>query len=130
MKKGQITIEFLIILVIMVLLFTGISLDLIGSTIDDSIYIQTSQLVNTADFMITSTQKNLLLQGKGARKMLIIHAPKLCSFEFVGKIIRLECDDAAAQFHGMELGIANENVLHSALKIEGGERAEVEFLRV
>jgi len=128
MKRGQLTIEFLIILVIMVLLFTGISLDLVGSAVDDSIYIQTSQLLNSAEFMISSTQKNLLLQGSGARKTLIIHAPKLCIIKF-GTKIQTDCEGNAAGFSGRDLGIGNSEVKNTNIEIYGGERGVVEFYR-
>ena len=44
MQKGQLTIEFLIILVIMLLLFSGISLDLINSSLADAFDIQTGEM--------------------------------------------------------------------------------------
>lgn len=127
--KAQLTVEFLIILVVMVLLFTGISLDLIGNSVDDSIYIQTSQLLNSANFMIGSTEKNLLLQGASARKTLIIHAPKKCDLIF-GSTIKAECTgEDVAQFNGMELGIQNKNVKHTQKRIKGGMRSEIEFYK-
>lgn len=78
--RGQVSIEFLVILVIMILLFTAVSMQLTDFSLDNSMQMQTKELMKTAENTILSSAVVIGTQGTGATKTVTIRAPSDCDF--------------------------------------------------
>ena len=133
--KGQLTIEFLIILVIMLLLFSGISLDLINSSLADAIDIQAGEVIESADFVVTKTVDSIALQGSGAKKTITLRAPTECDFALSPSKIIATCDVGSGsyeKYHGAVIGPNSlpSGVVYSVTTeiIESGKSGTVEIV--
>jgi hypothetical protein len=80
MRKAQLTIEYLIILVIMLILFNSISMDLINTSQKDSGTLQTVEMVSSAKMILSDSYKTISLQGSGAKKTVTLRAPPDCDY--------------------------------------------------
>ncbi len=93
MKKGQLTIEYLIILVVLLILFTSVSMDLMTFSTQNTLEIQTRETMKAHDQLLTQTASTLSLQSTGARKTLVLNAPSDCGYDISASQITLECQD-------------------------------------
>ena len=78
--KGQITVEFLIILAVMTLLFSSISLDLSNYALKNALVTQSEVLASEANSVLVGAFNQVYLQGSGASKTVSIRAPADCNF--------------------------------------------------
>lgn len=99
--KGQLTIEFIMILAIVFILFDAISLDLISSSTSDSIIIQNSEIAKMASIAINSTAEAFRFQGSGAKTSLFLRAPSDCDYLIYLGNITLSCIATSPVFSGL-----------------------------
>lgn len=103
MKKAQLTIEYLVILVIMLLLFNGVTLDLLSTSVTYTERIQTSEMMNATKLTITDAMNLVSLQGSGAKKTVSARAPPDCDYviDVIGQgIISLACEYGTPSYNG------------------------------
>jgi hypothetical protein len=99
MKKAQLTIEYMIILVIMLLLFNSVSMDLINTAQEDSGKLQTAEMVSSAKMILSDAYKIISLQGSGAKKTVAIRAPPDCDYvQQSDTVIGMECAPGSASY--------------------------------
>jgi len=91
MGKAQLTIEYIVILVIMLLLFNGITLDLISTSLKDTTTIQTAEMVNASRMVMSDAVDIIGLQGSGAKKTIGLRAPPDCDYVLLSNVISLSC---------------------------------------
>ena len=97
MKRAQLTIEYMIILVIMLILFNSISMDLISIAQIDSGELQTAEMVSSAKMILSDAYKIISLQGAGAKKTVALRAPPDCDYvQSSPTVISLECVPGSA----------------------------------
>jgi len=105
MRKAQLTIEYIVILVIMLLLFNMITLDLVNSSMLDVTFIQTSEMVNSTRILLSDAAKIINLQGTGAKKTVSVRAPPDCDYVISSNVIYLTCTSGSpsekAGFNGL-----------------------------
>jgi hypothetical protein len=80
MRKAQLMIEYLIILVIMLILFNSVSMDLINTSQADSGTLQTKEMVSSAKMILSDAYKTISLQGSGAKRTVALRAPPDCDY--------------------------------------------------
>ena len=126
--KGQITVEYLVILVIMVLLFTSISMDLSEFSLENAMQMQTNSLMRASESVLLSSVKEVSLQGDGAKKSVSVRAPSDCAFKVMEYYISLDCREASfssEEFDGMRIAeidtAAYAGVRYLPITIENGE---------
>jgi hypothetical protein len=91
--KAQLTIEFMIILVIMLLLFNAVTLDLVNISTNDTNFMQTAEMVNSSRIMLSDAVSIVSLQGSGAKKTVSIRAPPDCDYMLTSATaISLRCN--------------------------------------
>lgn len=137
MKKGQLTIEFLIILVAMLLLFSAISMDLIEFSLTNTLEIQTAEMVRSTKLILNSSVNSINLQGPGARRTLYIRAPSDCDFIVNPTFIELECEPESASYedyNGMIIGETPEKINYVCkncedMKIKSGVLGEIQIVK-
>ena len=104
MKKAQLTIEYMIVLVIMMLLFNGITLDLVNTAVIDANQLQLSEMVNSSRIALADAAKIVGLQGTGAKKTVLLRAPPDCAYALADNAIYLVCESGSVSsnlgFHG------------------------------
>jgi len=110
--KAQLTIEYLIILVIMLLLFSSITMDLVNTSEKDAMALQTAEMVGSAKMILSDAFNIISLQGIGAKKTVNLRAPPDCSYtQATPNTISLQCDLASpsynAGYNGMLVTPAN-----------------------
>ncbi len=99
--KAQLTIEYLIILVIMLLLFNSITMDLINTSENDTMALQTAEMVGSAKMILSDAFNIMSLQGVGAKKIVNLRAPPDCSYIQAvanSNIINLQCDPGTPSY--------------------------------
>ena len=135
--KGQLTIEFLIILVVMLLLFSGISLDLITSSLEDAFDIQTGEMIKSADFLVKDSVDNLLLHGSGAKKTIVLRAPSECNYAVSSKKIIVECEIGTTSYGAYHMIVIGPDPLPTGIAysatspiIESGKSDAIEIIHL
>ena len=98
MKKGQLTVEYLIILVAMLLLFSSISSDLMEFSLRNTIELQTGEMIRAADLVLESSVDAMNLQGPGAKKTVYLRAPSDCDYMISSYKIVTECVVGSASY--------------------------------
>ena len=78
--KGQISVEYLIILVVMVLLFSSVSLDLTEYSLNQTLNVQTGEMLRSSNITMTNVINTMNIQGPGAKKLVSLRAPADCNF--------------------------------------------------
>jgi hypothetical protein len=96
MLRGQLTIEFLIILVVMLLLFNAVSMDLIQTSLSDSMSTQTAETIRSESALINATVNSLRYQASGAKSTINLRAPSDCGLMVSANDIVLSCDSASS----------------------------------
>ena len=91
MRKAQLMIEYLIILVLMLILFNSISMDLISTSQEDAGRLQTAEMVNSSKMILLDAYKTISLQGSGAKKTVTLRAPPDCAYVQSQNTISLDC---------------------------------------
>jgi len=106
MNKGQLTIEYLLILVILIMLFTSVSTDLMGFASRNTFKIQTKELEQIHNTTLHNTVNIVALQATGAKQTLTLQAPSDCNYSIATLEITLECieNSAAENFTGNIIG--------------------------
>lgn len=106
MRKGQLTVEYLIILVAMLLLFSNISMDLMQFSLSNTLQIQTNELLRTTNFFLNSSANEISLQGPGAKKTVYLRPPSDCDYVVGSDRITLSCasNTASANYSGLVIG--------------------------
>ncbi|RLG21590.1 hypothetical protein DRN74_01665 [Candidatus Micrarchaeota archaeon] len=89
--KAQLTLEYLIIFVILLLLFSNVSMDLMGSSMSSALQIQKQQIMKAANLSLESAASKLQYQGEGARILVKIRAAPDCNYIFEEKRAYAEC---------------------------------------
>ncbi len=91
MKKGQLTIEYLLILVILIMLFTSISTDLMDFASTNTLQIQTEQAINIHNTTLHNTVNIVALQAEGAKQTITLNTPPDCEYLVSDSSITLQC---------------------------------------
>lgn len=99
MKKAQLMIEYMVILVIMLLLFNSISLDLINTSTEDAAFLQIAEMVNASKIVVSDAAKMISLQGTGAKRIVQLRAPPDCNYVWNLNVISVQCDPLS-RFYG------------------------------
>lgn len=111
----------MIVLVIMMLLFNGITLDLVNTAVADANQLQLSEMVNSSRIALADAAKIVGLQGTGAKKTILLRAPPDCSYSLAENVIYLVCDlnsvSSNLGFHGAVITPIGASVTFS---INGG----------
>ena len=104
--KGQISIEFLVVLGLMIVIFGSISFSLLNSTVADLKKSQTDELTKSMNLLIQNAVEEMQTQGNGARKTILVRAPLDCDYYISSKAIEVYCDpaSASANFTGTLIG--------------------------
>jgi hypothetical protein len=127
--KAQLTIEFLIILVVLLLLFNGISMDLIDTSVKDALFVQTSEIVQSAALSLNNTAQALVFQGSGAKKTLLLRAPSECDYIITADSVTLSCDPLSAvwgTFNGKVIAWKITGIVYGPVgKIDRGKMGEL-----
>lgn len=110
MKKGQLTIEYLIILVVLLILFTSVSMDLMTFSTENTLEIQTKETMKVHDQLLNQTQSTLALQAQGAKKTLALKAPADCGYNISTDHITLNCQSGtpSENITGSQIGSISE----------------------
>ena len=131
MKKAQLTIEYMIVLVIMMLLFNGITLDLVNTAVTDANKLQLSEMVNSSRIALLDATRIVSLQGSGAKKTVLLRAPPDCAYSVSATTVFLICEANSASFdlgfHGAVVTPEGASVIYSTDggTIESGKIGEV-----
>ena len=123
MKKGQITIEYLIVLVIMILLFSSVSMDLIDHSITNTMQIQTSEIVRQTESNLLGAANALTLQGTGSKTTVKIRAPSDCDFYVNFNYLEILCGETTSsynEFNAVQFATAPSGISYSCLTCDGG----------
>ena len=130
MKRAQITVEYLIILVIMVLLFTGISMDLSNYSLSNAMQVQTSQLIKSANYSLLNYAGMMQIQGAGSSRTVSIRAPSDCIFQIKTTHIRVSCPPTSfsKDYDNVQfayLSVIAPNVTYSCPSCVGGVNGNI-----
>jgi len=129
MKKGQLTMEYLIILTVLVILFTNISTELMDFASQETLQIQTEQISEIHSSTLNNNAESIALQAPGARKSILITTPPQCSYQIETQQITLQCisDTPNEEYTGRTIGEIGhlENVEYDIGSIPEGETGEV-----
>lgn len=98
MKKGQLTVEYLIILVTMLLLFSSISSDLMEFSLRSTVELQTGEMIRAANLVLENSVNAIKLQGPGAKKTIYLRAPSDCDYVVGSGQITLDCVPGSASY--------------------------------
>lgn len=112
MKKGQITIEYLLILVVLIILFTNVSMDLIQFTSSNTLQMQTKEIEKAHNQTIKHVSQSLSLQAPGAKQTILINTPPDCGYNITQSNITLECREGtpSENYTGEVIGKTTGNV--------------------
>jgi len=104
--KGQIAIEFLVVIGLMVVIFGSVSFTLLNNSIADLRTAQTDQMSKATDLLIKNAVEELQLQGSGAKKTIFLRAPLDCDYFISRQVIKLSCpaDSASAELSQRLIG--------------------------
>lgn len=107
MKRGQITVEYLVVLVVMILLFTSVSMDLTDFSLQNAMQSQTNQLIRASEHALASSVDAVKYQGPGATRTVSVRAPSDCSFTVSPKELTAVCRDSSfsANYSGTKFAV-------------------------
>ena len=91
MKKAQLMIEYMMVLVIMLLLFNSISLDLVNTAMNDTNGLQIAEMANSSKMVLSDAVTIVSLQGSGAKKTVSLRAPPDCDYVLSATSATLNC---------------------------------------
>ena len=97
-SKGQITIEYLIILSIMMLLFSAVSMDLISASLENTMQVQTGEIIRQVNSTFQNKISELLLQASGSKTTVKISSSADCDFIVNSSNLVLNCSPETASF--------------------------------
>ena len=121
MRKAQLTIEYMIVLVIMMLLFNGITLDLVNMAVADANSLQLSEMVNSSRMALADAAKIVGLQGSGAKKTVLLRAPPDCALSSADNVVYLMCEPGSVSYDlGFNLAALNSPSASVKFLIDGG----------
>ena len=92
MKKAQLMIEYMMVLVIMLLLFNSISLDLVNTAMNDTNGLQIAEMANSSKMVLSDAVTIVSLQGSGAKKTVSLRAPPDCDYVISATAMALQCN--------------------------------------
>ncbi len=124
--KGQISIEYLIIFVILLILFTNVSIDLMNSSMESTLSLQKEEMLNTAKILINDAVESMRYQGSGARRTIQLRAPPNCYYTITANQITATCGTDSKLLGPATLP---SGVSYTAGRIGGNELAPVQILR-
>jgi len=106
MKKGQLTMEYLIVLTVLVILFTSISTELMEFSSQETLQVQTEQISEIHGSTLINNAESIELQAPGARKSLTITTPPQCSYQIDPQEITLICAGGtpSEEYTGRKIG--------------------------
>ncbi|MEM4222293.1 MAG: hypothetical protein QW097_02590 [archaeon] len=90
--KGQITIEYLVILAISLLIFSTISLNLALKSADTGILLEANSLVKASDTKVKQAVNFLKTQGSGSKVTILLKAPYDCAYVLNNNNITASCN--------------------------------------
>jgi|GEM_PF-5955670 len=132
MKRGQLTIEYLLILTILIILFTSISMDLMDFSSQETLQIQTEQLSEIHGSTLRNNAEVINLQGSGSKQTILITAPPDCGYNLQNTRLVLKCmsGSPSEEYTGEEIGdISDLNVQYQGDDIDSGETGQVEIVK-
>lgn len=133
MKKGQITIEYLLILLVLLILFTGVSTDLMTFTSRNSLQMQTEEISRAHNATINNVVDSISLQAPGAHQKIMLTAPADCAYNITTFNITLQCtgDTPSENYTGRAIGIieTSQNVEYNQNYIEPAKTGYLDIER-
>lgn len=134
MKRGQITIEYLLILVILITIFTSVSMDLMNFTTDSTLRIQTEELQKTHNYTLKNNIQSISLQAPGAVQTIAVTTPPDCLYNVTSGRITLNCTEGtpSENYTGTVIGnIPSSQNIHyePQQRIQPGETGEVSIVK-
>ena len=121
--KGQITVEYLIILVIMTLLFYSVSMDLMSYSLGNSMQVQTNEIIRLTESNLLSAASSLSLQAQGAKTTVKARASPDCDFIVYSDYLEAVCSPESAsfnEFNSTKFAQAPAGIHYSCLTCQGG----------
>lgn len=128
MNKGQLTIEYLLILVVLIILFTNVSTDLMDFTSSNTLQIQTKEIEKAHNQTLYNTMNSLSVQAPGARQTLVLNTPPDCAYEINADRISLNCREGtpSENYTGETIGVTPTDIQYASVKtISRGSTGEV-----
>jgi hypothetical protein len=120
MRKAQLMIEYMVILVIMLLLFNSISLDLVNASTEDAAFLQIAETINVSKMVMSDTAKMISLQGTGAKRIIQLRAPPDCDYIMGINIITVECDPNSRFYDNFTGQFITPSIAGITYSIDGG----------
>ena len=95
MRRGQLTIEFIAVLAVILLMFAGVTRVLMDNSLHEASELSILELFMSDKMLLDNTVDALLEQGTGARKTVYVRAPAECDlyFAYAGGRLNLYCPD-------------------------------------
>ncbi len=135
MKKGQLTLEYLLMLAVLLILFTSISMELMDFSSEETLQIQTEQMKEIHGSTLINNAESLSLQAPGAKQSITVTAPPDCGYQVGENIIELDCsvDTSSEEYDGDILGDIEdiENVEYlpeETSEISAGQTDEIKMM--
>lgn len=128
MKRGQITIEYLLILIVLILLFTNVSMDLIQFTTTNTLQMQTKEIEKSHNQTLKHISQSLSLQAPGAKQTLLVNTPPDCAYAVNSTNITLQCreETPSENYTGEVIGETTGDVQYlDPRKIPRGQSAQI-----
>lgn len=129
MNKGQLTIEYLLILVVLIMLFTSVSTDLMDFASRNTFKVQTKELEQIHNTTLHNTVDIVALQATGAKQTLTLQAPSDCSYAITASEITLNCVSGgpAENFTGHVIGEieSGKDVSYTSGEIPAGKTGKL-----
>ncbi|MFW5902317.1 MAG: hypothetical protein ACOCTT_00305 [archaeon] len=132
MKKGQLTIEYLLILTVLIILFTSISMDLMDFSSQGTLQIQTEQLSEIHGSTLRNNAESISLQGTGAKQTITITAPPDCGYNLESNKLTLNCipDSPSENYTNTEIGdISDLDVRYQGQDIDSGQTGQIGIIK-
>ncbi len=128
--KSQVTVEYLLILVVMLLLFSSVSMNLVEESLKTSMQVQTKQSIAFVNSSLVSAAGLLLTQAEGASVLVEVKAPADCSIEVNNYYLKYVCSGYSEEYNGTVVG-SGLGVSYSPVGvINNGERGEIKVQKV
>lgn len=115
LARGQIALEYVIVIVVIILVFSTVSLDLIGESQSDVKALSRALFERTGKSAIQSAGSLVSLQGAGAKRTIFIRAPPSCVFVVLPDSVVEYCEPASAPFSyaGKPLSVSLQGVSYA-----------------
>lgn len=135
MKKGQITVEYLLILVIMILLFSSVSMELIDYSITNTMQIQTNEIIRQTEANFQNVNDALSLQAPDSKATVKVRSSTDCDFQVTSTSLLTICDSASSsyvEFEGISFATAPSGINYNCLTCDGGliSNGELEIVQI